>query len=267
MGSKTETQNLPVRKRLPLAKFLGLLKNYALGKIGLNRKWLDELREYYGWKDDNQFWKTYYKKRKEASKLWYQKIRKTEKQIRSFYAESDYWVLRQMYIHKNNCFPEIAKFIPKTGNVLFCEYGCGVASVTAWLIPRFDNLKYSLADINTPTLKFAKWRFRNNKNVEIIKIPLNNLPFKKKYDFITCFEVLEHVTQPLKIVKHLVDHLKIGGILFVDFIADEADDENLAQSQAQRNKTINFLNKNLKPIWALDKNWKKNGGFGQYTKY
>jgi SAM-dependent methyltransferase len=90
---------------------------------------------------------------------------------------------------------------------------------------------------------------------------------KKKYDIVTCFEVLEHVTEPLKIVKHIVDHLKIGGTLFIDFIADEAGDENLAQSQAQRNDTIDLLNTNLKVIWALDKNCTKFNQINERQNY
>jgi len=255
------------RKRLPFTKFVGLAKNYLLGKIGLNKRWLLELKTYYGWKSDQQFYRAYAKRLKIVSTLWYQKPRKTEKQIRSFYQETDYAVLRQMLHHKNNCFPEIARYIPKNRKgIWFCEYGCGVAPVTSWLLPHFPNINFSLVDIDTPTLKFAKWRFRENPNVEIIKVPLNNLPLKRKYDLITCFEVLEHVTEPFKIIRHIVKHLKIGGMLFVDFIADEAGDENLAQSQAQRDETIDFLNSNLKIVWPLDKNWKKDGGFGQYVK-
>lgn len=254
------------RKHLPLRKFIGLSKNYLLGKVGLNRGWLDELKRYYGWESDEEFYKTYEKKRKSAQTLWNKKKRETEEQIRSFYGESDYWVLRQMFIHKNNCFPEIAQLIPKDKDIWFCEYGSGVGPVTTWLSNRFPNVNFTLVDLDVPALQFAKWRFRNKSNVEFLTVPPKSLPLKRKYDFITCFEVLEHVTQPLAVVKHMIEHLKLGGLLFVDFIADEAGDENLVQSQAQRGKTIDFLNGNLKAIWALDKNWKKDGGFGQYIK-
>lgn len=254
------------RKHFPVKKWMGIGKNYFLSQMQLNRSWLKGLKEYYHWKSEKEFYKAYGKKQKEAKNLWRKKERKTEQDIKSFYAETDYWVLRQTFVHRNNCFPEIADFIPKDRKVWFCEYGGGVGPVTRWLVDRFRNVNFTVVDLPSPQLDFAKFRFKKYPNVEIVTVPENSLPLKKQYDFITCFAVLEHVTQPMILVKHLVKHLKIGGTLFVDFQWDEPEDENLAASQVQRDATINFLNTNLKVVWALDKNWKKDGGFGQYIK-
>lgn len=254
------------RKHLPIKKWFGIITNYLLGKIGGNKSWLKELVEYYKWESENEFYPIYKKKQAEANTLWNTKPRKTEKDIRSFYGETDYWILRQMFHHKNNCFPEIAQILPQNKPIWFCEYGAGVAPVTAWLLPRFDNIHFTLVDLDVPALNFAKWRFAKYKNVEFLTVPLNGLPLTRKYDFITCFEVLEHVTNAFEVVQHLVKNLKTGGTLFLDFIQDEDGDENLPQSQAQRIKSIDFLNNNLEAVWALDKTWTKDGGFGQYVK-
>ena len=275
-GTKLLSQKPPLspeqisRKRrvhFPFKKWVGIVHNYLLGKIGLNRYWLKELKNYYNWKDESAFYKIYKEKQKEATTLWKKKERKTEKDIRSFYSETDFWVLRQMFIHKNNCFPEIAKIIPKNRkDIHFCEYGSGIGPVTRWLTDRFPDVKFTLVDLPTHTMGFAKWRFKKNKNVEFLTVPLNGFPLKKQYDFINCFAVLEHVTKPFETVKHLIKHLKIGGTLFIDYQYGKGKDENLPQSAAQRDKTIDFLNNNLQIVWALDKNWKKDGGFGQYIK-
>jgi len=265
MSSK-KGQNLRVKKHFPAKKWLGIIRNYLLGKIGLNNYWLKELKEYYGWEKDGGFYKNYNQKQKFIKTLWKKKGRKTEKDIRSYYAETNYWILRQMFIHKNNCFPEIADLLPKDRTIDFCEYGSGVGPVTKWLSPRFPKGKFTLVDLPSPVLEFAKWRFRRNNMTKFLTVPPQRFPLKEKYDFITCFAVLEHVTKPLKLVKHLVDHLKADGTLLIDYQYDEGTNENLFQSAEQRDKTIDYLNKNLKIIWALDKEWKKDGGFGQYLK-
>lgn len=255
-----------VQQHFPLKKWIGLIKNYLLSRIGLNRYWLRELRDYYQWKSEQEFYSVYQRKRKEVAKLWKKKERRTEGAIRSFYKETDYFILRQMFIHKNNCFPEIADFIPKDRPVSFCEYGSGVGPVTKWLIPRFSNINFTLVDLDSPTLNFAKWRFEKQSKVKFMTVPLHSFPLKKTYDLICCLAVMEHVSQPLALVKHFIKHLKTGGTLFIDFQYDEDENENLLKSQAQRNATIDYLNHNLKIVWALDKNWRKDGGFGQYIK-
>jgi len=57
---------------------------------------------------------------------------------------------------------------------------------------------------------------------------------------ITCLEVLEHVVNPLDVVHHLVEHLKPGGRLVLNF-SDDPSRENLAESSAQRDATVAYL--------------------------
>src|SRR5437899_2278204 len=77
---------------------------------------------------------------------------------------------------------------------VFCEYGSGVAPVTAFLRPRFPEWRYTLVDLPTPTLAFARWRFREHANVEFKEPGFGtDLPLTSPYDVITCLDVLEHV--------------------------------------------------------------------------
>src|SRR5262249_20469549 len=71
-----------------------------------------------------------------------------------------------------------------------------------------------------------------------------DLPLVRAYDVITCLEVLEHVINPLDVVRHLAEHLKPGGRLLLNF-SDDPGRENLAQSAAERADTLAYLNGSL----------------------
>ena len=65
-----------------------------LDRLGGNRRWLRELSQYYRGLTIQEFWVRYTLGRMEAAKLWERKPRSTEGDYRSFYAETDYFVLR-----------------------------------------------------------------------------------------------------------------------------------------------------------------------------
>jgi len=139
-----------------------------LDRVDLNRGWLGELSAYYKGLTIHEFWVRYTLERMDAATLWERKPRSTEADYRSFYAETDYFVLRQMYYHGNDCYHEIAATLRRAGRAGdFCEYGCGVAPVTAWLRPRFPAWRFTLVDLPTPALEFARWRFRRFPSVEL----------------------------------------------------------------------------------------------------
>ena len=190
--------------------------------------------------------------RMDAATLWERKPRSTEADYRSFYAETDYFVLRQMYYHRNDCYHGLARMLRRAGRAGdFCEYGCGVAPITAWLRPRFPAWRYTLVDLPTPMLEFARWRFRAFSNVELREPGLGaDLPLRRAYDVITCLDVLEHVVNPLQVVRHVVEHLRLGGTLHVNFIQAPGG-ENLVEAAAQRADTIAFLDETLGAVAPL----------------
>lgn len=224
-----------------------------LDRVGLNRGWLRELSGYYRGMTEQEFWVRYTLGRMDAATLWERKPRTSEADYRSFYAESDYWVLRQMYYHRASCFHWIARTLAASGTAGdFCEYGCGVAPVTAWLRPRFPGWRYTLVDVPSAMLEFARWRFRGVTSVDAAAPGLGaDLPLARAYDAIACLEVLEHVVSPLTVVRHLVDHLKPGGALFLNFVDEAGGDENLAEAAAERSATIEYLNGTLEGVTPL----------------
>jgi SAM-dependent methyltransferase len=238
----THWRDLVCRRRLQLLDWLGL-----------NRAWFRELSAHYRGLTRQEFWIRYAIGRMEAARLWERKPRSTEADYRAFYAETDYFVLRQMYYHRNSCFHWVATAMRRVGREGdFCEYGSGVAPVTAWARPRFPGWRYTLVDLPSPMLDFARWRFRRFANVEAREPGFgSDLPLVRSYDVITCLEVLEHVINPLEVVRHLVAHLKPSGSLFLNFVDDPGGDENLVESAAQRAATLEYLNRELTGIVPL----------------
>jgi 2-polyprenyl-3-methyl-5-hydroxy-6-metoxy-1,4-benzoquinol methylase len=215
-------------------------------RLGLNRRWFRELALYYRHMTIEEFWVRYTLGRMDAATLWERKPRRAEADYRSFYAETDYWVLRQMYHSRNECFHRVARSLRSGTEGDFCEYGCGVAPVTAWLRPRFPRWRYTLVDLPTPALEFARWRFRDHPNVEAVSPGLGaDLPLARGYDVITCMDVLEHVVNPLEVVRHLVEHLKAGGTLHLNFIHAPGG-ENLAEAAEERADTLAYLGRTLR---------------------
>ena len=218
----------------------------VLERLGLNRGWFRELSGYYRGLTMQEFWIRYTLLRMEASKLWDRKPREGEADYRSFFAETDYFVLRQMYYHRNSCFHWVGDALRAVGpEGDFCEYGSGVAPVTAWLVPRFPRWRFTIVDLPAPALEFARWRFRSHGNVEALEPGFGrDLPLTRTYDVIACLEVLEHVINPLEVVRHLAEHLKPGGRLFLNFSHDPGK-ENLVESAAQRAETVAYLDAHL----------------------
>ncbi len=227
-------------------------RHQVLDRLGLNRGWFRELSAYYRGMAIQEFWVRYTLGRMDAATLWERKPRTGEDDYRSFYAETDYFVLRQMYYHRNDCYHGIAASLRRAGRQGdFCEYGGGVGPVTAWLRPRFPQWRYTLVDLASPMPGFARWRFRKSPTGETREPGLGpDLPLTKAYDVITCLDVLEHVVNPLQVVRHLAEHLKPGGTLHLNFIRAPGG-ENLAESAAQRAETIAYLDATLEAAVPL----------------
>ena len=104
--------------------------------------------------------------------------------------------------------------IMKNNNInTVLDFGCGIGQDS--IIATINGLEASACDIDGVTLEFARWRFRErNLNIETITI-INDTPLSKKYDSITCFEVIMHVPNVEKTLKHLYESLNDNGLLFI----------------------------------------------------
>lgn len=91
------------------------------------------------------------------------------------------------------------------------DYGCGVAAYALDIAPL--GFELTLAEVPGKVFDFARWRTRCHgyqfKEVEI----LDDAPLKESYDLIICHDVFEHLPDPVKVARHLFQHLNPGGQL------------------------------------------------------
>ena len=111
------------------------------------------------------------------------------------------------------------KYIKTAEYVL--EYGCGVAPITYGVLKycNFKNTEFTIADIRQFTYHFAKWRLSPYRNVSFVDIKPDTLPnFSDKFDVVFLMAVLEHLPNPLQVVKHIYTCMEDKGYLIFDYI-------------------------------------------------
>jgi 2-polyprenyl-3-methyl-5-hydroxy-6-metoxy-1,4-benzoquinol methylase len=95
----------------------------------------------------------------------------------------------------------------------FLDYGSGIGSNA--LVFGLAGFNVTLADVADPLRNFARWRCeRRGITVRTIDLKRETLE-RRRYDVVTCFDVLEHVPDPLGAIRQIRDSLRTGGIFFV----------------------------------------------------
>lgn len=95
----------------------------------------------------------------------------------------------------------------------FLDYGSGIGSNA--LVFGLAGFRVTLADIADPLRNFARWRLeRRGLDVRTIDLKQQGLE-PGRYDVITCFDVLEHVPDPLAAVSRIRDALRPAGTFFL----------------------------------------------------
>jgi 2-polyprenyl-3-methyl-5-hydroxy-6-metoxy-1,4-benzoquinol methylase len=144
-------------------------------------------------------------------------------------------VAKQPLIYLN-----IKKYIHDNDKVL--EYGCGAAPYThSFIRAGHKKLNFTLADIPQITFHYAKWRLKQN-GVKFVNLDPNRVPnLATNYDIIILTTVLEHLPQPLKIIKYLTQHLKPEGYLIFDYVLSKATGLDTANGLKQRTQVLKFI--------------------------
>jgi 2-polyprenyl-3-methyl-5-hydroxy-6-metoxy-1,4-benzoquinol methylase len=95
----------------------------------------------------------------------------------------------------------------------FLDYGSGIGSNA--LMFGLAGFSVTLADVADPLRNFARWRCERRR------IPVRTIDLKhetlepERYDVITCFDVLEHVADPLAALERMRTALRPNGLLFL----------------------------------------------------
>lgn len=190
--------------------------------------------------------------------LWERYPRDSEEAIFSFWTEVGSWcAFRQVVRNRRRSFAFIGKRLGMMD--AFCEYGAGVAPASWWLATHHPvPLQLTVVDVPSEHLTFGAWRLRRRLEKEwdlccwslrVAALEPYVKPLKNLYHGIACLEVLEHLSHPLEVVQHLIDHLEPGGYLWEDFVChDDPHGADLPQAQVERPAVYNLLYEYLQLI-------------------
>lgn len=142
-----------------------------------------------------------------------------ERALRNFYATSRAFIYDLMYSGTN-----LTSFLllDHIGQVLkgfaakhVLDYGGGVGTLALYLMA--SGFKVTYADLAGTLLNFSRERFKNRgMTIQIIHLDeLEQGDCSAQYDAITCFEVFEHIPDPLQSVRIMHRLLKPGGHLLI----------------------------------------------------
>ena len=181
---------------------------------------LHELKSYFPFIAPEEIRECFLESKELFAELWHkQKVdpRSKESLVR-FYNETTLEIFELMHYHSATwdqgplnyvCALELAK---QMGCRTYLDYGSGIGS--GGLLFSKEGLPATLCDISTPLLTFAQWRF-SQRELQATFVDLKKADPKVSVDLITCFEVLEHVQDPLALLRKFHGLLNDGGFLVV----------------------------------------------------
>jgi SAM-dependent methyltransferase len=109
------------------------------------------------------------------------------------------------------------KVLKESKKLYGCDYGSGVGTLGIYF--NKNGIHCDFADVSETNLKFIAERLkaRQIRGPKLIALLEEELP-ENHYDFITAFDVIEHVTDPVEVVQHLSTRLKTGGFLIFNLL-------------------------------------------------
>ena len=138
--------------------------------------------------------------------LWAARPRNSEEAVLGFYREIGAWAtFRQVVRHRWRSYAFVARHLPRDGVLI--EWGCGVAPVSFWLATHPWQVggepTFVLVDVDSEHFIFGRWRVAaaDGEALELVVEPGKPLPTLPPCDVAICSEVLEHVPDPVAIIR------------------------------------------------------------------
>lgn len=105
-------------------------------------------------------------------------------------------------------YQQVVKLIPHKSQQRILDIGCGDGVLLSFI----KNAKLYGVDLDQTSLDFAATKV----NAKFIQAPATKLPFKNNcFDVVLAAEIIEHLTQPKKLIQEVKRVLKPGGYLII----------------------------------------------------
>lgn len=131
-----------------------------------------------------------------------------------FYQSQTYWLFGTLRYHANQTQPnavEVAHALQYMTTRHHLDFGCGAG--TASLFFNAIGWQTTSADVSESALNFVRWRFeQRGLSGTFYHLETDQLP-PEKYDLITAFDVMVHVSDIPAVLRRLHQSLKPGGYL------------------------------------------------------
>lgn len=166
----------------------------------------------------------------EFKNLFTDNISNNPDKIKDIYQKSDVYMFANPYYYRYNLALRWEKFwkpiLNNPGSVL--DYGCGAGIIDKFLL-EIGIIDITLCDLHSPTWDFVKFFFGNKVKYEE---DVNQLT--GKYDWIISNSVLEHIPDPLRVVRMWGEHLTDRGQI-INSMATDIGGPHLQKSINQYN--------------------------------
>ncbi|MCM8823080.1 MAG: methyltransferase domain-containing protein [Candidatus Omnitrophica bacterium] len=219
-----------------------LFRDYSLSESAIL-----ELRGYFGYEREEVLY-LLERSQKLLAEEWnkyfanYRKL--SEETINKFYNTTQMEIFELMYWHYFKIkdgplqYTFALDIAQRYGFKNYLDYGSGIG--TGGILFALNNFNVSLADVSSTNLEFCKYRFyKRNLKAQLIHLLTSQKQLKgKEYEIITCFDVLEHVMDPLYVLNILKNVLRDNGILIINmpFFNDDKRPMHIVKDCLIRNK-------------------------------
>ncbi|HEV8643930.1 MAG TPA: class I SAM-dependent methyltransferase [Methylomirabilota bacterium] len=156
----------------------------------------------------------------EMVEAWRRADPRTAGDILRFYQSTDLYVWELMQWHASpsrspywETLGLLAERFPATvGFRRVYDFGCGVGTDALFLAER--GYEVALVDVEGPAFRFARHRFARRGRTARFLPSASMLPEPDGvYDVAICFDVFEHLPEPLEAARRLITALRPGGLL------------------------------------------------------
>lgn len=168
-----------------------------------------------------------------------------EKKVTQFYQDTQNYCYELIGLEidapaaRRQQLEDIAQFLARRGNSKGCDYGSGVGTLGIYLNRR--GLVCDFADVSETNLAFVRQRLKQRgiQGASAYHLMSQDLP-DDSYDFITSFDVLEHVPDPVALIGKITSKLRPGGLFLFNVLCEE--EENTPHILHD----INLIRKNIR---------------------